>query len=833
MTTVEQQFRELPLEARRDMSPFLWLHGDDTKERLEMYIGKVPEGGNGSFTVESRPHTDWLGPTWFRDLGICLDAAKKHNLTMWILDEKWWPSQSVGNNVPTQYAAKKLVAIAADTEGPKEFTADGYGGERYIATVAGRLTDDGKIDADSLLDLKPFIHDGALRWTAPAGKWRIMKFTHEQAPPLTQFKQLSVDGASGDCVDWYIRTVYQPHFDHFKDDFGKTIAGFFYDEPETQGDWGTELDRTLAEWGVDWKKAYVAYKFDLAGESQAAARFQYLDAFAETWGRTMFGGITEWCHQHGVMSRGHMMEHNNLYWRPEYCAGDMFRLQRYSDMGGIDAVWSQFRWGEREPLPVHKPLWSTPKLASSISHVFGKRDDLAMVEIFGLRGQDITYPEMKWWTDHMQVCGVNFQTPCSFNPRAPYDFDCPPFFYNGGYEPRWPLYRVYADYVDRLSLMLSGGRHVCPVAMLCNGNIRQIAGVLPPNPGVDGELQKNYTTACNAGKHVLAPEPVSEALQDSLSDCDWLPFDVFEKEAKLSGKEVLLQQERYQVLIVPGTEVIPYETLAKVKAFADHGGIVIGHGFTPTKSATLGKTAADIARLNAGIPWKMLPEVPSVNDIKAAGIPLVMEVLEGETSGWLHMLHRVKSGRNVFFITNQNHLGEPRHFRFRIAAAGVPECWDPMRNEITAVNYRLTDKGVEVDLTLEPNESELLVFQPDKRDLPARVVISNRTVPVVVDPSIPVEKDPEIPANRGTTRAPSPSHDFHGRCELAALPARAYLEADEIAPEAAASITVNGQYVGGFIGKPLRLDVTKYLIAGANRIDITPFSPKSVRLNCQ
>ena len=49
----------------------------------------------------------------------------------------------------------------------------------------------------------------------------------------------------------------------------------------------------LAEWKVDWKKAYVAYKFELAGEEQAAARYQYLDAFAEAWGRTMYGGMTE------------------------------------------------------------------------------------------------------------------------------------------------------------------------------------------------------------------------------------------------------------------------------------------------------------------------------------------------------------------------------------------------------------------------------------------------------------------------------------------------------------------------------------------------------------
>ena len=53
-----------------------------------MYVGKVAEGGNGCFTAESQPHADWLGPGWFRNLAICLEAAKKHDLKMWICDEK-------------------------------------------------------------------------------------------------------------------------------------------------------------------------------------------------------------------------------------------------------------------------------------------------------------------------------------------------------------------------------------------------------------------------------------------------------------------------------------------------------------------------------------------------------------------------------------------------------------------------------------------------------------------------------------------------------------------------------------------------------------------------
>ena len=154
--------------------------------------------------------------------------------------------------------------------------------------------------------------------------------------------------------------------------------GFFYDEPETHGDWGTEVPKVLAEKGVDWKTAYVAWKFQLAGDVQAAARYAYQEALSEAWGRTMYGGMTRWCHAHGVSSFGHLMEHEREYLEQDQCAGNMMQLQKYSDMGAIDAVFKQFAPGKKDD-----NTYQTPKLGSSISHAYGKADDVTMVEIFG------------------------------------------------------------------------------------------------------------------------------------------------------------------------------------------------------------------------------------------------------------------------------------------------------------------------------------------------------------------------------------------------------------------------------------------------------------------
>lgn len=717
MAAIESQFRQLPMEDRRHIGPLFFLHGDESKERLEMYVGKVAEGGNGSFTPESRPHSDWLGEGWWHDLSICLQSAKERNLKMWIFDEKMWPSQAVGGNVPPRYAAKRLEGTATDIDGPRTIEADGYGGEDYIGSVAGRVGSDEKIVGSTLIDLSSHVRADKLRWQAPAGKWKVIKFTYKQAPGLIQQrgKQLAVDGASRDCVDWFLQTVYQPHYDHFKADFGRTISGFFYDEPEVPGDWGTELNHVLAERKVDWKKAYVAYKFQLAGDDQTAARYQYLDALAETWGRTMYGGMTAWCERRGVKSIGHFMEHSKLYVSPEFCAGNMMSLQKYSSMGGIDAVFNQFAMGTRTVRDA--PCWQTPKLASSISHAYGKANDDAMVEIFGARGQDLTYPEMKWWADHMQVSGVDFLVPHSFNPRSPNDTDCPPYFYNGGFEPRWPLYRLFADYTSRLSLMLTGGHHVCPVALLFVGQSAQ------------------------CGKSVL-PDQMSEVLQDALYDCDWIPFEVLENDMTVSEKALKLRNESYKVLVVPPIETIPYPALAKVKRFFDQGGVVLGYGFLPSKSATLGRTSADIARLctevwgnprtstplcktnSAGGRSYLLAAEPTSKQLQQvladdASIHPDLEVVKGSTDHWVHVLHRVKAGCDVFFIANQNHTGTARQFEFRATAAGIPERWDAMRNEITAIPYTRHGKQVDLSMTLEPNESALLVFQTSKRAVPS------------------------------------------------------------------------------------------------------------------
>ena len=884
---LEKQFEVLPVEARRHVGPLFWMHGDETRAQLEGELQKVLEGGNGTFTAEPRPHKDWLGEGWYRDVAIDLDFARKNDLTMFIYDDWWWPSQMMGGRVPAQYGSKRLAASDLRVEGPKTISEGGYGETNLIQVIVGREVEGG-VDSTSLVDITSSVRAGILTWNVPTGTWHIMKFSwYFNGKKGGQQKYISVDGADPACVDWFINTVYQPHYDRFKSDFGKTITGYFYDEPETQGDWGSDFPKLVTERNLDLKKLLVAYKFKLAGDDQTAAYYSYLDCFAESWGRTMFGGMSRWCREHKVVSMGHFMEHGRDMFDRDLSGGNMMQLQKYSDMGGMDLVCGQVNPGNR-PLGEYQ----MPKMASSIAHTYNKANDIAFCEIFGGYSQRLTYPTMKWLADWTQVRGVNFLIPHSFNPKAPFDGDYPPYFYNGGREPRWPLYRVWADYNNRLSLLLTGGRHVAPVALLHLGQSYHV-----------GARQR--------------PEELTSALQDVQFDCDWLQYEAWEKDATVSAKEIILHKESYQVLILPAVEVIPYPTLAKARDFFDKGGVVIAYGMLPSKSATLGHDSTEMASLCDAI-WGAaqqpslvvcktnavggrsyyLPEKPKPTELQKvlsadAGIRPALEVVSGDTGNWLHVLHRQKAGQDIFLICNQNMTAAARPFTFRAAVKGTPEIWDPMRNEICSILSNPSDKGTEFSLTLEPSESVLVVFQDTVRKFPVRIadgIKPRREIPlrdlrleaetaqalseklVVIKATYGVPGDSkrsrdecvsngkpfaikgtdtqcvilaanptaleqaEARASSGKCGIVSPvrAKPFDGSCaipeDLDLARARVYLEVDDLVPEAAASVTVNGHFAGGFIGKPLRLNVTRFLKSGTNSIRLDPFAPKSAKL---
>ena len=684
---LREDFRSPQGAARENTGPLFWMHGTETPERLREYVGRVDESGQGILTIESRPHVDWMRDGWWRDVDIVLGECKKRGLKMMVFDDYWWPSQGMGGKypIPEQFQCRDVKGtVYWSYEVPKK-------AENEVARIVVKEIEKGVFkpgpDGDKTIVYTWFTSNGSYRFP-------------------------TVNGLDEAAVDWFIANYYQPYYDRYAKEFKDgTIPGFFFDEPQFRSWWGPALAQELAARGDDAGELLTALKFKLAdADDQARALYRYLDARAEVWGRTIYGRQSDWCRKHGVYSSGHFLEHANDHYSPVLAGGNVMQQMKYVEVPGVDLVCRQYYPNQRESEKHQVFFGQMPKYASSTAHVYNRHGGMNWCEIFGAYGQDITYPQMKWLCDWHQYQGCYYLIPHSFNPKSPHDKDCPPYFYNGGFEPRYPLFRVWADYNNRCALLLSGGDHVCHIAQCI--------------PGISYHVGKT-----------IRPEMFAFAIQDAQFDSDWMGYDAVEGavvvkpsvgEGRAPARPYLRTEngtEHYDILTLPATEYVPFAVLEKALAFAKAGGVVVGYGIKPCGTPTRGKTSADVEEIVDAIfaqPTALfLDGEPNGAQLRAAlaknypgtDKPLAVRTfdfpgLSAADGRMLAVNHYVKDGAQTLFIANQD-FSRRRDLMVRAEwTAEKAELWDPMQGTI---EKPVVENGL-IKLALEPSQAVFLVW---------------------------------------------------------------------------------------------------------------------------
>ena len=679
---IVQDFRTPKGAVRENTGPLFWLHGTETEARLREYVGRVDESGQGILTIESRPHIDWMRAGWWRDVDIVLDECKKRGMKVMMFDDYWWPSQGMGGKypIPEQYQCRDVKGtVYWNHEAPEKV-------ENEVARINVKEIDKGVFKPGPDGD-KTIIYT----WFTSKGGYRFP----------------TVNGLDEAAVDWFISQYYQPYYDRYAKEFKDgTIPGFFFDEPQFRAWWGDALANELKARGENVGELLTALKFKLADpEEQARALYRYHDARAEVWGRTMYGRQSDWCKKHGVYSSGHFLEHDHCYYSPVLAGGNVMQQMKYVEVPGVDLVCRQYYPNQRESTKHQIAFGQMPKYASSVAHVYNRHNGKNWCEIFGAYGQDITYPQMKWLLDWHQSQGCYYLIPHSFNPKSPYDRDCPPYFYNGGYEPRYPLFRVWADYNNRCAMLLSEGEHVCRIAQCI--------------PGVSFHVGQT-----------IRPEMFAFAIQDAQLDSDWMGYDAIETAVICKHprtRRVALRmangKELYDILTLPATEYVPFAVLEKALAFAKVGGVVVGYGLRPSNTPTRGKESWEVRKVVSEIfeqPTALFIEgEPDGAALRAAlerkypGTDRPLAVREFDFVGlsaadgrMLAVNHYEKDGDVRLFIANQD-FNRRRDLALRAKwPVEQAELWDPMQGTI---EKPVVENGL-VKLSLEPSQAMFLVW---------------------------------------------------------------------------------------------------------------------------
>ena len=362
--------------------PFLWMHGEDER-MIRRYVRAIHDSNLEAFCVESRPHPDFAGPLWWRDMEIVLEEARKLSMKVWILDDSHFPTGYAAGamkDAPDALCRQSLIYQMVDcpksgewmevslrdyAKAPafqptlmEQYAVDWnkshhFEDDQLIGIVAVKT---GGNMQDGLLDLSASIGRKTLRFQVPEGVWKLclLHLTRNRGPHRDYINMMS----AASCRK-LIDAVYEPHWAHYQKEFGSTIAGFFTDEPEIGNGhlyemgkpiwqmedqaWSDEAASALKDaLGPEWKKHLpLLWERDFEPSACAKVRLAYMDAVTSLVQKNFSEQIGTWCRAHGVQYIGHLIEDNNQHTRTGSSLEHYFRGLSGQDMAGIDDIGGQ------------------------------------------------------------------------------------------------------------------------------------------------------------------------------------------------------------------------------------------------------------------------------------------------------------------------------------------------------------------------------------------------------------------------------------------------------------------------------------------------------------
>lgn len=827
--------------------PFFWQHGE-SEEVLRTYMNAIYNANIKEVCLEARPHPDYAGEQWFHDVDIILDEAKKLGMKIWILDDAHFPSGQCAGKLaeePAEFQKQYLKYSAADVAGPvkgavlkvdvmareypnpfapKSMFDQGekkwYDDDHMMAVIASKL--DGKEGSmyhldETLLDLTDQVKDGVLAWDVPNGTWRIfVLYTTRNNGGRGGY----VNFMSKESCRKQIEYCYEPHYERYKDEFGKTILGFFSDEPEignvsgydasnsTIGNmqmpipWSEEMPALMEErFGKDYLRKAVALWMPVGSDAFTAdVRVGYMDIMTRQCQKNFAEQLGEWCRERGVEYIGHVVEDNDQHTKLGASQGHFFRALWGQDWSGIDNIGGQVTIGganvsHRGLIGIggngefyHQVLG---KLGTSLADLDPKKKGRSMCEIFGAYGWEEGTRLMKYEMDHYLVRGINHYVPHAFSPKEFPDLDCPPHFYAHGKNPLYKPFGTLMSYSNRICHLISGGKHEVQVAVLYHAESQW------------------------AGTEYMDMVRPARVLNEHQIDFDFIPADVFSDpadfEASFDGKELKAGQCAFKALVVPGAAYVP-ECVMEFAAKAKESGFPVYF----------------IGRLPEGYEGFDVIELENLAEtlVQDGAADAVSDTVFPD----LQVYHYSHEDETYYLISNES-AGEIYKGTISLPVRGIPYLYDAFKNVVNPAEYEENERGIDLPMTIEPYEMMVIVVPKNAdayKDAAALPVYGTEKTEVTGPWKVSFTENENYPDFTDEMTMDVIENILHVKPYFSGV---VRYEASFTASEGAhelelenayesAEVWVNGEYAGERICPPYRFDLTGLCREGENTLRI-------------
>jgi hypothetical protein len=792
------------------IQPFLSWNGGDAKDRMARIVQDLDRlSANGIFVINVSPGRGvplYLTPEHMDQMKFVVQEARKRGMKIWLQDESDYPSGFAGGKISQLYPQLGMQGIVADIQ---------------VRVQAGQtLTMPVPSDTLGIVALQtgyqdrqlravipiPLPSDGQLKWTVPKEgttpnepmlAWDVVFVRHVYvSAPTRNFNREDgtrakdglyslIDYLDADATRAFLKITHETYRQAIGDEFGKTVLGFFGDEPDygwyiAGAPWTPKLlEEFQQRKGYDLKP-YIPLFFagkwiqpaghiaprvvpalptpEMTDQAQRA-KADYWDVWTGIFRDAFFGEQVDWCARYNLEYLVHLAQEQDM--SDSFARqGDYFRDMRKVGVPGIDNL------SQLVPGRVHTPdgTWrinnNFPKLASSAAHLFGRP------KVWSEEGGELGI-DGKYQLDFQLVRGVN-----ALQIRVPVRSAF------GGDPAVPPQAPMLAWYTNRAGYLTAIGR---PAAQV---------GLYHP------------TNSMWMGDDEADPSTTKLGWQLFEHQVDWDYFD----EQSLSSVATIedggfkdLSGQVFRAIVVPSSTVITRTGLERFKAFVKAGGKVIFVGKTP-------KLVVDKTFLNA----KDVPDlsfatlIEPAGDITARVIAALPKPDVKLDSPWqrLTYTHRSWSDAGMYFFFNESNQAESR--TATIAGRGQAQVWDLGTGEIHAMAAAAAEgDSVRFPLVLGPYEAKVVVVGP----LPSGVAA------------------PEPSFASGTTLAElggdwTLNGTYRKQFTTAAAPAgkRVFLEIADVREYA--RVTLNGKQLEAHAWQPYRWDITSALKAGSNDLEV-------------
>ena len=409
--------------------PFWFLNGDLDEAEIRRQLRDFDAHGVHGVVLHPRiglsDGVAYLSGAFFRYIRAAVEEAAELDMQVVLYDEGMYPSGS---------ASGQVVA-----------------GRPELASRGLALTDAIR-PGDSLLCETP---RGALVERFSGGTIRGIHFGEDDGEP---FAPKSADILNPEAVRRFIELTHEAYWREFKPYFGGTIIGFFTDEPSILG---RNAPRGMMPWTAGFDKIYAeagGRLEDLLGlfthEENDGTRL-YRAFILQRESHVYYESLSDWCEAHGIALMGHPHQSDDI------------EVEKYFHVPGQDLV---LRWIAPETGDTDRMDTVMAKCSADAARLMGRARNSN--ECYGACNRDgnpwfFTGGDMKWYTDYLAVRGVNLFIPHAFyySLEGKRSGERPPDVGPGS--NWWPRYRLWADYLTRLSWLMTDIDLRADVAVLC------------------------------------------------------------------------------------------------------------------------------------------------------------------------------------------------------------------------------------------------------------------------------------------------------------------------------------------------------------------------------